>query len=58
MEALDLTRGSAYDVVRIKYEDGRYDRRPTSFYYLDRRPDGSDGCETFTDFQPLPASSG
>ncbi|SDS33153.1 hypothetical protein SAMN04489717_2354 [Actinopolymorpha singaporensis] len=57
MEALDLTRSGAYDVLHIKYEDGRYDRRPTSFYYLDRGSDGSEGCETFTHFRPLSASS-
>ncbi|NYH85180.1 hypothetical protein [Actinopolymorpha cephalotaxi] len=57
MEALDLTRGSSYDVVRIKYEDRQYDRRPTSFYYLDRGSGGSEGCETFTDFRPLGAIS-
>jgi hypothetical protein len=54
-QALGFTRSTAADDVRFTYDDGRYDRRPTSFYYLDS--DGSERCQTYTEFRPLPASS-
>ncbi|GAA2759059.1 hypothetical protein GCM10009872_44190 [Actinopolymorpha rutila] len=48
--ALGVKKDGAYDTVRIGYDDGTYDRRPASVYYLDRGR--WEGCETYTDFQP------
>lgn len=57
-EAQGVKRDGAYDVVRVKYDNGRYGRRPVSVYYLYHRgSERSESCDAFTDFRPLVASS-
>jgi hypothetical protein len=52
-DAQGVKKDGSYDIARIHYDNGPYGRCATSFYTLDRGKDGSEQCETYTNYQPL-----